>query len=119
MSVKPWAYSWPKPSRGTRCWRRFLDRLGGDRMNSLVSIKSYGFEWYTEYGLSERQAAQRMREQGIDWAIIQNLSDPLPGSAVRQALPPPPYDDRRVRDALRAEGIRIFEATSVFFHPEL
>ena len=39
-------------------------------MNSLVSIKSYGFEWHTEYGLSERQAAQRMREQGIDWAII-------------------------------------------------
>ncbi len=87
-------------------------------MNSLVSIKSYGFEWYTEYGLSERQAAQRMREQGIDWAIIQNLTDPLPGSAVRQELPPAPYDDRRVRDALRAEGIRVFEATSVFFHPE-
>lgn len=87
-------------------------------MNSLVSIKSYGFEWYTEYGLSERLAAQRMREQGIDWAIIQNLIDPLPGSAVRQELPPPPYDDRRVRDALRAEGILIFEATSVFFHPE-
>ncbi len=87
-------------------------------MNSIVSIKSYGFEWYTEYGLSEQQAAQRMRGQGIDWAIIQNLIDPLPGSAVKQELPAPPYDDRRVRDALRAEGIRIFEATSVFFHPE-
>ncbi len=87
-------------------------------MNSLVSIKSYGFEWYTEFGLDEKQAAQRMRAQAIDWAIIQNLLDPLPGSAVRQELPPPPYDDRRVRDALRAEGIRIFEATSVFFHPE-
>ena len=66
-------------------------------MNSLVSIKSYGFEWYTEYGLAEKLAAQRMREQGIDWAIIQNLIDPLPGSAVRQELPLPPYDDRRVR----------------------
>ncbi len=87
-------------------------------MNKILSVKSYGFEWYTELGLSEREAAARMSGCGIDWAIIQNLIDPLPGSAVKQEAPPPPYDDRRFRDALREEGIRIFEATSVFFHPE-
>ena len=58
-----------------------------------------------------------MARHGIDWALVQNLIDPLPGTAVTQIAPPSTYGDRRFRDALRERGIRTFEATSVFFRP--
>jgi SAM-dependent methyltransferase len=87
-------------------------------MNRIVAVKNYGFEWYLTHGLSERDAAATMVRQGIDWVAIQNLRDPLPTSDVRQAIPGPPYDDRRFRDELRARGVRVFEATAVFFRPE-
>lgn len=87
-------------------------------MNGIVAVKNYGFEWYLTYGLSEHEAAAMMRGQGIDWVAVQNLRDPLPTSDVKQELPGPPYEDRRFRDALREEGLRVFEATSVFFRPD-
>jgi hypothetical protein len=86
-------------------------------VNRILGVKSYGFEWHLRYGLTEAQVARAMVRQGIDWVAAQNLRDPLPTSAVRQDLPGPPYDDRRLRDALRAAGLRIFEATAVFFRP--
>jgi hypothetical protein len=86
-------------------------------MNGIVAVKNYGFEWYLRYGLSEEEAADAMVRHGIDWVAVQNLRDPLPTSAVVQELPGPPYEDRRFRDALRSRGLRIFEATAVFFRP--
>lgn len=83
-----------------------------------MAVKSYGFEWSNSYGLTESQAASAMARHGIDWAVIQNLRDPLPGTAVAQIMPPPTYDDRRFRDALHHRGIRTFEATAVFFRPD-
>ncbi len=95
------------------------DRKGGTgRMSRIVAVKNYGFAWYPTFGLSEEAAAARMADQGIDWVVIQNLLDPVPGSAVDQAPPPPSYSDRRFRDALRDRGIRYFEASAVFFRPD-
>jgi hypothetical protein len=87
-------------------------------MSRIVAVKNYGFSWYTAFGLSEEAAAARMADQGIDWVVVQNLLDPVPGSAVDQAPPPPSYSDRRFRDALRDRGIRYFEASAVFFRPD-
>jgi SAM-dependent methyltransferase len=87
-------------------------------MNRIIAVKSYGFEWYLSFGLTETQAAAAMVRHGIDWAAVQNLRDPLPSTAVQQIMPPPPYDDRRFRDALHDRGIRTFEATAVFFRPD-
>ncbi len=86
-------------------------------MSRIVAVKNYGFSWYTTFGLSEEAAAATMARQGIDWVVVQNLLDPVPGSAVDQAPPPPTYSDLRFRDALRHQGIRYFEASSVFFRP--
>ncbi len=88
------------------------------RMNRVVGVKSYGFEWRTRFGLSEAEAARALDRQGFDWVIVQNLIDPLPGSAVSQDGPGLGYDDRRFRDALRQRGLKTFEATAVFFQPE-
>ena len=87
-------------------------------MNGIVAVKNYGFEWYLRYGLSEDEAASAMRRHGIDWVAVQNLRDPLPSSAVVQEMPGAPYEDRRFREALRRQGLKIFEATAVFFRPD-
>jgi len=87
-------------------------------MNGIVAVKNYGFEWYLHYGLSETQAAEAMVRHGIDWVAVQNLRDPLPTSAVVQEMPGPPYEDRRFREALKAQGLKVFEATAVFFRPD-
>lgn len=86
-------------------------------MNRIVAMKSYGFEWTNQYGLTADQAAAAFVRQGVDWVLLQNLRDPLPGSAVDQSPPGPAYDDRHLRDALRGRGLRTFEATAVFFQP--
>lgn len=86
-------------------------------MNRIVAMKSYGFDWANRFGLSAAEAAATFVRQGVDWVLLQNLRDPLPGSAVDQAPPGPGYDDRRLRDALRARGLRTYESTAVFFQP--
>jgi hypothetical protein len=87
-------------------------------MNTTVAVKNYGFEWYVHHGLNELQAADAMIRHGIDWVVVQNLQDPLPTTAVLQETPGPLYDDRRFRDALRAKGLKVFEASAVFFRPD-
>ncbi len=86
-------------------------------MKRIVAVKSYGFEWMNTYRLSADDAAAKLEALGVTWLLVQNLLDPLPGSAVDQAPPAAGYDDRRFRDALRSHGLRIFEATAVFFQP--
>jgi hypothetical protein len=83
----------------------------------IIAVKCYGYEWLTRYGLSDVEAADRMAEHGVDWALIQNQVDPLPTSDVDQAPPSDDYDDIRFRDRLRERGIRVFESSSVYFHP--
>jgi hypothetical protein len=84
----------------------------------VVAVKCYGFEWITELGLDEQSAARLMNSHGVDWALVQNILDPLPTSGVAQELPLDRYDERRFRDHLREQGIRTYESTAVFFQPQ-
>lgn len=88
-------------------------------MNSapVIAVKCYGYAWMLEHGLSEAQAARRMHDHGIDWALLQNTIDPLPTSGVEQLPPSGAHDPRRFRDLVRKQGIKTYESTAVFFQP--
>jgi hypothetical protein len=51
--------------------------------------------------------------------LVRNQLDPIPASDVQQLPPEGEYDDLRLREVLRDRGIRCFEATSMFFQPDL
>ena len=87
-------------------------------MSPIVGVKAYGWQWADEHGLSMAQAAQRMASHGVDWALVQNLIDPLPGSAVAQLPPGGRYDDTVWVDELRTHGIRTYQSTAVTFSPD-
>ena len=87
-------------------------------MSPIVGVKSYGWQWATDHGLNMAEAAQRMASHGVDWALVQNLIDPLPGSAVAQVPPDGAYDDAGWVAALRNQGIRTYQSTAVTFSPE-
>ena len=84
----------------------------------IVGVKAYGWDWSSVHGLGMLQAAQRMVLQGLDWALVQNLIDPLPGSAVAQIPPQNAYDDRQWVAALQDAGLRVYQSSAVFFSPE-
>ncbi|MFS8103403.1 hypothetical protein LFM09_40380 [Lentzea alba] len=84
-------------------------------MDRLVGVKAYGYDWCDE--LTVPEAAERMVRQGVDWALVQNQLDPLPGSAVDQQPPAGGYTDLAFREALGDKDIRVFQSTSVFFDP--
>jgi hypothetical protein len=83
----------------------------------VVGVKSYGYDWANVHGLSMAGAADRLVRHGIDWVLVQNDLDPLPGSAVDQRPPGAGYDDRAFRALLRDRGRTVFDSTSVFFAP--
>jgi len=87
-------------------------------MNPIVGVKAYGYEWSTLHGLDMAAAARRMRAHGVDWALAQNLIDPLPGSAVDQRPPSGVYDDAQWVAHLRDAGMRVYQSTSCFFAPD-
>lgn len=80
-----------------------------------MGVKAYGYDWCSSMSVS--QAADTMVRQGVDWALVQNQIDPLPGSAVSQLPPAGSYTDSAFRDALGSRGVRVFQSTSVFFDP--
>lgn len=85
----------------------------------LIAVKCYGYAWMLDHGLTERQAAVRLREHGVDWALLQNRLDPLPTSGVEQEPPAEAHDDARFRDLIRGEGLKYYESTAVFFQPHI
>lgn len=87
-------------------------------MTPIVGVKAYGWQWSDDHGLTMDQAAFRMASHGVDWALVQNLIDPLPGSAVQQAPPSGAYTDRGWVEALGQRGIRTYQSTAVTFSPE-
>lgn len=87
-------------------------------MSPIVGVKSYGWQWATDHGLGMTQAARRMASHGVDWALVQNLIDPLPGSAVAQVPPEGAYDDAGWVAELKNQGIRTYQSTAVTFSPE-
>lgn len=88
-------------------------------MNRCVAAKCYGFDWITQLDLDESSAAAMMAAHGVDWALLQNVLDPLPSSGVVQRLPSGRYDDRRFRDHVRDQGMKVYESTAVFFAPQV
>lgn len=86
-------------------------------MNRILGVKAYGWEWSTTHGLDMTAAARRMRGQGVDWVLAQNLIDPLPGSAVDQSPPAGAYGDREWTARLQDEGMRVYQSTACFFAP--
>lgn len=85
-------------------------------MDRIVAMKCYGFDWLLRFGLTEEQAADRLLAHGVDWALLQNMRDPLPSSDVEQQ-PPRGHDEVRFRALLRERGIRVYESTAVYFQP--
>jgi hypothetical protein len=88
------------------------------RMRRLVGVKSYGYDWANVHGLSMAGAADQLVSHGVDWVLVQNDIDPLPGSAVDQRPPGHGYDDRAFRAHLRERGRTVYESTAVFFAPD-
>jgi hypothetical protein len=87
-------------------------------MSPIVGVKAYGWQWASDYDLTMSQAAGRMAAQGVDWALVQNLIDPLPGSAVAQLPPGGVYSDAAWVAELKAQGIRTYQSTAAFFSPD-
>ena len=88
-------------------------------MRPIIGVKAYGWDWSSVHHLTMDAAARRMAQQGIDWALVQNLTDPLPGSAVAQIPPANAYDDREWVAALQTAGLRVYQSSAVFFSPEM
>lgn len=87
-------------------------------MDRTLAVKAYGYDWSNVHGLDMAGAAERLQQHGMDVVLLQNLVDPLPGSAVDQRPPGDGYDDRALRDAIGERGLTVYESTSVFFDPE-
>jgi len=87
-------------------------------VHRVVGVKSYGYDWANVHGLSMADAADRLVRHGVDWVLVQNDLDPLPGSAVDQRPPAHGYDDRSFRAHLRERGRMVYESTAVFFAPD-
>lgn len=87
-------------------------------MNRIIGVKAYGWDWSSVYGLSMKDAAQTLNDQGINFVAAQNLIDPLPGSAVDQAPPRSGYSDRDWTKHLQDQGMRVLQTTACFFQPD-
>ncbi len=91
--------------------------------NFRVGMKIYTMDWYLKFGMTYREAAQRLREQGVSLVLTQSAMLPLPDSAVKSEVPSEmqerfkQYDDRAFRDALGEAGIEYYVAVSMFFDP--
>lgn len=96
-----------------------------------VGLKVYSNDWYLKYNLSYQQAADLLKEWGVDFIIAQSKVLPMPDTAVKSEVPAElaeryaAYDDREFRRALAGNEIEYW-ATTLFFmdrvqlekHPE-
>jgi hypothetical protein len=89
----------------------------------MIATKLYGYDWWPAQERAGRGpyevVADALAEVGTTLVLVQNQLDPLPASDVRQLPPAGEYDDLRLREVLRDRGMRCFEATSMFFQPEI
>jgi hypothetical protein len=91
---------------------------------SIVATKLYGYDWWPTHGRGPdhrryEAVADALAAAGTTLVLGQNQLDPLPTSDVHQLPPQGEYDDLRLRELLRERGIRCFEATSMFFQPDV
>ncbi len=89
----------------------------------IVATKLYGYDWWPAQARRDQHpyelVADRLAEAGTTLVLVQNQLDPLPASDVQQLPPGGEYDDLRLREVLRGRGITCFEATSMFFQPDV
>lgn len=101
----------------------------------IVATKMYGYGWWPGPGGPPREGAastvrgkthnempyeataDALAAAGTNLVLAQNQLDPLPASDVGQTPPGREYSDLRLRNVLRARGMRVFESTAMFFHP--
>jgi hypothetical protein len=97
--------------------------VGATSRSPIVATKLYGYDWWpgrVSAGKPPYEAvADALAEAGTTLVLVQNQLDPLPASDVQQAPPQGEYDDLRLRQVLRERGMRCFEATSMFFQPDV
>lgn len=89
-----------------------------------VGVKIYSYDWYWKYGLDYRQAAQVLKEQGMNFVIAQNEYIPSKNTAVDAEVPEEcreafeNYSDQEFVKALQEEGIEYYASALMFFNPE-
>lgn len=87
-------------------------------------VKVYSYDWHLNHGLSPDQAAERLKNQGIDFAVVQNRYVPMASSAVESGLSDhqqaklEALDDRDLTRALQEVGLEYWAACNVFFAPD-
>lgn len=93
-------------------------------MKPLFGMKVYSYDWYWKYGLTYKDAANVLKEQGVNFVIALNEYIPTMNTAVREAEVPDKfkeafnsYNDKEFRNALRDEGIEYYGLINTFFHP--
>jgi hypothetical protein len=90
-----------------------------------MAMKVYDYQWSATFGLDACTAATELARDGIDTVLIRNQIDPLPNSGVDQKAylasdgNASESADREWSDALRGEGMRVYQTTALFFDPEL
>jgi hypothetical protein len=88
-------------------------------------MKVYDYQWAATFGMDARTAAAELARDGVDSVLIRNQIDPLPNSGVDQQAylasgqGTSDIADRTFSDALRAEGMRVYQTTALFFDPDL
>ncbi len=90
----------------------------------MIGMKVYDLQWFTIYGMDYGQAAEALRQDGVDTVLTQNFIDPLPTSGVDQSAYRAQfgnrlaqYSDAAWHDALKAAGLRVIQTTATFFDP--
>jgi hypothetical protein len=94
-------------------------------MNASFAMKVYDYQWSATFGMDAATAAAELARDGVDMALVCNQIDPLPTSGVDQegylasGKRPSVATDRAWSDALRGEGLRVYQTTALFFDPAL
>jgi len=97
--------------------------MSNGNRSRVVATKLYGYDWWPRHVRPDQSryeaVADALAQAGTSLVLVQNQLDPLPASDVQQLPPRGEYDDARLREVLRDRGIRCFEATSMFFQPDV
>jgi hypothetical protein len=88
-----------------------------------IGVKVYDSDWLLKYDLSPQDAAQLLKEWGVNFVLAQSRYLPMPDSAVDSQLRPDKAgrythaDDREFRAALAKEDIGYWATVCTFFNP--
>jgi hypothetical protein len=88
-------------------------------------MKVYDYQWSATFGMDAATAAAELVRDGVDTVLIRNQIDPVPTSGIDQeeylasGEPVSPATDLAWSNALRAEGLRVYQTSALFFDPDL